>query len=107
MKLRRLNKAGIEQFSGYLDSLFTDEPEDWPEELLTEIGLTDPVANVEVEHRGFTTRLELASYLDERLSKVKDIHIDKDVGIWAWLALFYFREICPVDRNGKLVPGAK
>lgn len=107
MKLRRLNEAGIERFSDYIDSLFSDAPEGWPEELLTEIGLTDPVANVEIEHRGFSTRLELASYLDEHLSAAKDIHIEKDVGIWAWLALFYFREICPVDRDGNMTPGAK
>ena len=108
MRVRRLNTRGIERFEGFLDSVTAGPPQPYPEQVLLDDHSSERLQeSMDVERRGFRSRFEAARYLYERLghSGMKDV--DRDKGLWAWLALFYFEQICPVDKSGHRTPGER
>ncbi len=108
MKVRRFNEHGIQQLSQFLDSLTTDEPHPYPAELLTDPEATEQVdPEVEVEHSPFELRFDAAEYLSAQLGGVGIENLDRDRGLWAWLALFYFNQLCPAEPDGKMKPGER
>jgi hypothetical protein len=108
VKLRRLNAAGIERMSTFLDGLTAPAPEPPPYAILEDPALSEPVSpEIEVEKRAFTSRFELAQYLDDRLGAADVRGVDRDSGIWAWLALLFFESLCVPDRDGRRKPGAR
>lgn len=100
MKLRRLNERGIEQFATYLDRLREDRRLEPPMWLLTDDDASEPAADVEVEKREFPSRMEVGQYLNQILEKAGIAEVDRDAGLWAWLSLFYFDEVCPTKKDG-------
>ncbi|HSP14399.1 MAG TPA: hypothetical protein VLV78_06585 [Thermoanaerobaculia bacterium] len=55
---------------------------------------------MELEERLFQNRLELAEFLRERLQGFERVALMRNVGVWSWLALFYFDQIAPRDGEG-------
>ncbi len=104
MIARRLTENGIARFVQFLDSLTGEFPIAYPEALL-EDDEDAPVAaeRIEVEAREFSNRFAAAKYLDERLTDVDQV--EHDTGLWAWLALFYFEQLCRTGRDGEYRPG--
>jgi hypothetical protein len=108
MKLRRLTEAGIQAFGSFLDVLESEPTRLIPEELLTDSVKSVPISDeVEIEKRTFGSRLEAAKYLDEQFSVAGLADVERDVGLWSWLALFYFDELCPADTSGGRRPGER
>ncbi len=106
--LRRFNSTGIEQWSRFLDSLGTGVPSPFPFFLLEDPTATSPVKPaVELEQRNFPNRFELARHLNERLDRPEFQGIGRDVGLWTWLSLFYFNQLCPADKQGRRQPGER
>jgi len=106
--LRRLNEGGIQRFEEFLDSLTTDTPQAVPVDILTEIATSEPVQpEVEIEDRAFATRFEAARYLNGQLGSAGITNIERDKGLWAWLALYYFGQLCPPDTDGNRKPGER
>jgi hypothetical protein len=103
MKLCRLNEQGMDQFINFLDSLNSDTPLPYPSALLQ-----DPTANevikpeIEIERRSFGSRYAAAEYLYHKFEDSGLTNVEKDHGLWAWLSLFYFEELCPPE-NGRYV----
>jgi hypothetical protein len=62
---------------------------------------------VEIEQRCFTNRLEAAEYLNQLLGNAGFAAVECDRGLWAWLALFYFDQLCPLDSTGARKPGER
>lgn len=107
MKLRRLNKTGIDLFSVYLDALESDPSRNPPNSLLEDAAASDTItAAVEVEQRRFGNRFTAAEYLDQLISKAGLTDVERDIGLWAWLTLFYLDETCPRAR-GERHPGER
>ena len=108
MKLRRLTANGLERFSEFLDSLNTPAPQGLPSWLLNdpEMSTALPV-DVQVEATTFDTRFELAKYLDSKLTDSGLKNFERDVELWAWLALFYFDQLCPLDDDDRRHPGER
>ena len=107
MELRRLNAAGIRLFQAFIDSCNSDQVLPWPELTLTDDAYSEPAAaGVSIERRPFATRFELAEYLHTRLDESGFKPNRSDNGLWAWLACFYFNEICPRSKAGQLQPGS-
>jgi hypothetical protein len=105
VKLHRFNDAGVAQFSQYLDALAADPKLPQPAGLLTDAGCTEVVPpGIDIEQRGFANRMEAASHLFKSLSRTDIKEPEYDVGLWSWLSLFYFDQVCPVDKNGKRKP---
>jgi hypothetical protein len=101
MKLHRLTADGIAQFASYLTQLKAEPTLPPPAHLLTEAGASEPIgADVEVEDKAFATRFDAAAYLDIKLTASGLPSPERDAGLWAWLALFYFDQLCPTGKAG-------
>lgn len=106
MNLRRLNNQGIERFSAFVNSLTGDASLPYPSELLTDHGATEEIhPAIEIEQRSFGSRYAVAEYLFKRFEDSALTDIERDSGLWAWLALFYFNQLYPPDKRGNRKPG--
>lgn len=105
MNLRRFNNDGVIAFSTFRARLASEVNLSIPSQLLGDPALTEEIAGgVTVENRGFATRLEAGCYLNELLERAGVGVPESDVGLWAWLTLFFFDELCPADGNGRRNP---
>lgn len=100
MILHRFNDEGVNRFSRFLDDLSANPAASPPSALLTDALCVEPVsAGVEVEPTPFATRMDAARYLDAILSSLSGCDVERDGGLWAWLSLFYFDQVCPTDAH--------
>lgn len=102
MKLRCLNGVGLREFEEFLRQVKTDDLAELPLHLLDDprYSTAFPLGDVELENREFSNRAEFAEYLDIRFQD-SGIHDDVDVdGVWEWLTLLYFDDVCPVRPDG-------
>lgn len=108
MKLRKLNSDGIRAFSDYLDLLATEPTRAIPINLLSDPRTSESVPRVvEVENKTFGSRFSAAEYLYDRIARAGVDDVNRDVGLWAWLTLFYFGEVCPAEKGGARYPGER
>lgn len=105
--LRRLNAEGIARFSAYLAALRTDRALAPNRSLLVEEPTSEFLAGgVELERPGFSTKKQAAEYLHPRLKTLDHSDLFRDIGLWSWLALYYFDDVCPPNEEGKRKPVA-
>lgn len=101
MKLARLNNEGLHKFELFLDSLAINGALNSPKDLLS---AADTIVNVsgdvEIEDRKFASRFEAARYLHDVLPESAEYDILRDIGLWSWLTLFFFDQVCLLDGNG-------
>jgi len=111
--VRILNKEGIKSFSEFLNGLRTGEKPSPPVDLLDGGEYSESLhVQVEVDNCNFASRLEAAEYLTTKFGGLRDVHYN--AGLWAWLTLFYFDQVCPPneigDRNvgeeARYIPGS-
>src|SRR5437764_14952935 len=101
MYVRRLTDKGSALFEEYLTRLALGAKEEPPLDLLTAPEISVPVeGEASAEPRKFATRLEAASYLRQVLESVPTSEIDHNPGLWNWLSLFYFNQLCPPSSGG-------
>lgn len=106
MEVRRLTNRGIEEFRNYLSGLKNGDTANPPIRILTQPGSSEPVpGNAQIEEKTFGTRLEAARYFNEALSGIESDNIETDIGLWSWISLFYFDQVCPPGTNGLRKPG--
>jgi hypothetical protein len=108
MQLRRLTEQGIERLGAFLDSLTGDAPLPYPARLLEDPEATrriDP--SLEIEQRVFGTRYSAGEYFFNLFRDSGLADVERDRGLWAWLSLFYFEQLCPPDLKGKRRPGER
>jgi hypothetical protein len=104
--VRSLNRLGIERLRGYLAQLRSGAPRAPPTELLEDSALSNELpVEIEMDERRFAGRFQVGQFLNELLSPLGVDVTDRDVGLWAWLALALFDQVCPVDEEGKRHPG--
>lgn len=102
MKLRRLNSAGLTAFADYRMALVAEPTLPPPREILDDDALTEVInGGVEVEPRSFSTRLDAGIFLNELIDRARVAQPERDKGLWGWLTLFFFDEVCPKDGNGR------
>jgi hypothetical protein len=108
MKVRRFNDNGIDIMGQFIDSLNSGEPTSYPEELLTDMDYTKQLdTEVEIEKRNFSNKFEVGEYFNSKFNNIGIENIKRDRGLWSWLALYYFNEICAVDSDGQPKPGER
>jgi hypothetical protein len=102
-RLRTLNAKGIEEFRGFLQEIRRGaEFRPSPAALYVD-DYSAPLRRApEIELRTFGSRMEAAAYLAQVLADTPAS--SDDVGLWSWLALFYFDQLSPVDAAGKRRP---
>ena len=106
MNLRRFNAAGLALYSDFVDQLAADRAAAPPAQILCDDSYSAPVAppaTVEPS-REFRSRLDAGDYLWHVLGTRE---VDRDDGLWAWLSLLYFDQLCPRDANGERRAGER
>lgn len=105
MKLRRFNTDGVNAFATYRMRLTLEPTLLPPVELLEDPALTELLpGDAEVAPRSFANRLEAGLFLNELIDAAAINLPERDRGLWTWLTLFYFDEVCPADGHGKRDP---
>jgi hypothetical protein len=99
-KLRRLNAKGIGAFRELLQHIRDGaEFHASPAILYADEYSQRLPRTIEIEARPFASKYEAAEYLSGVL-----VDVSADVGLWSWLALFYFDQLSPVDADGDRRP---
>ena len=105
MNLRRFNSDGISAFITYRTRLSLEANLPPPMQMLDDPALTEEIpGTIDVIKKTFTTRLEVGRFMDELLEQSGIALPEHDRGLWSWLTLFYFDEVCPPDGNGNRDP---
>ena len=100
--LRCLNESGIEEFREYLYANNSVSKAPAPVHLLDDPRFSTPstYSDIEVEHREFDTRLDFARYFDECARSSNMEGATDEPGLWEWLTVFYFDQVCPFHQDG-------
>jgi len=107
MKLRRLREEGIRRFDDYLDLLKINPSAPPPVEILTDETTSEEVARIEVTPQPLGTRFVAGQWLHGVLEQTRLRDTARDKGLWAWLSLLFFDEVCPADGRGHRKPGER
>jgi hypothetical protein len=105
MKLRRLNADGLRLFAEYLDALKITPSLPPPVALLTDDATSEQAAPVEIARQTFPSRFAAGQWLYDTLEAARLADVARDAGLWAWLSLLHFDEVCPPDGRGHRKPG--
>jgi hypothetical protein len=104
--VRILNDEGVRKFRQYLADLRAGSTSASPRGILTDAWCSAKLPIIiEIGNRIFETRLEAAKYLCEILRPIGHSKIEQNVGLWTWLSLYYFDQVCPISKTGKPSPG--
>ena len=103
--VRVLNAEGLAKFTEYLADLRSAPSKAPPFELLTDGRYSDPFdPPVTIEQRSFNSAYEIGAYMIEVFESCEDRLISRNHGLWSWLALFYFDQLCKPDGSGNRKP---
>ena len=107
MKLRKLNGSGIKQFEQFRNT----DPRDIQtlSTIVSDARFSEEIGSeITVRQQIFGTRFDVGKYLDELFSEAEDLDLNKNKGLWTWLAAFYFEQLCPSGNrpgeNARWVP---
>jgi hypothetical protein len=104
MMLRRFNDSGLKAFGDMLAHCRSHPADPMNEDLLETPQFTSELQQaVEVEQRVFKTRGDAVVYLESVLSAIPDFEVEQDAGLWSWLSLFYFDQVCPLKAGERKV----
>jgi len=103
--LRRLTPKGVEAFRGHLRSIRAGaEFQASPAILFVDEYSARATPHVDIGQRQFASKLDAATYLADVLRPLDGPALLNDIGLWSWLALFYFDQLSPVGPDGKRKP---
>ena len=103
---RSLNRTGIERLRACLSNLRTGARIRLPVELLEEAAYSHELpVDIAIDPGAFADRLAMAKHLNERLRSLDREITDGDPGLWAWLSLLCFDQLCPARDDGTRRPG--
>ena len=107
MIIRRLNENGVMALNSFLDRAENDSDILPPKTLLESDETSEQLPiEIDIESRRFSNRFEAAEYLHTLFAPHELPGMERDVGLWAWLALFFSDQLFSL-RKGKRVPGAR
>jgi hypothetical protein len=103
--LRKLSIEGVKKFEFYLDDLRKGKYNDPPRVLLDDPAYSEVLPwSVEVETKEFKSRYDMGTYLVTALAPSDQKSISHDIGVWTWLSLFYFDQLCPKGAGDVRTP---
>lgn len=103
-ELRQLNSVGIQEMREFIDSLRAGEVQAVPD-LLWGSRTSESVPGAPlIEHLHFATKYDAGAYLATALEPLPRTMVDGNAGLWSWLSLYYFDELCPPDTEGRRHP---
>ena len=104
--VRKLNSRGLGYFKKYLNDLRENPDLKPPFEILENPDYSENFQDkAHVEQMDFQYRTHMVKYLSKALESLNTSLGAKNIGLWSWLSLFYFDQVCAKDLNGKRVSG--
>jgi len=104
--VRKLTDAGIVKFTEYLKRLAGGEIVDPPFHLLTEAESSEALlGSAEVDAIALESKLAAAKYLQDQLATLDKSEVENNAGLWTWLSLLLFDQVCPAGPHGQRTPG--
>jgi len=101
MKVRILNTEGIQLFSSFLDRIESEKNVTVPN-ILEDLNYTEELpVDVFLDNKTFKNRTELAGHIFNRFSESNLQTSDNDIGLWTWITLYYFDQVCPDKAVGR------
>lgn len=99
--LRVLTDQGTTEFRAYLRRVREGAAEPPPFELLNSPGGSAelPVV-IWIEQAHLATKQAAAEYLNALLKPLDPRQVIRNAGLWSWLALFFFDQLAPPNRDG-------
>ena len=100
---RVMTPRGTERFRAWLiRGAAIGEPT--PQTLLVDPECSAPLAQtIEIEGTPggapFANRYDFGTYLRNKLALLDPLEIARDIGLWNWLSLFYFDQLCPSPKE--------
>jgi len=95
-QVRALNTTGLEQFRAYLAQIRGGASAKPPFSLLTDSAATTELSTEAwVDRHLFASRWSLGEYLNAQLAPLPTREVEGYRGLWAWLSLFFFDQVCP------------
>jgi len=106
MKICRLTAQGIERFIRYLDSLKTEHPQQFPQELMVPSEYAAEIGGDTgwLDALDLTDRLKTAKGLDEVVHNLGLQSAERDKGFWTWCSAYLFDRLCK-RSSGRYNPG--
>jgi hypothetical protein len=102
--LRQFLPEGIQAFRSFLASSRESLRTPVPRQLLEDKTMTELVnPAITVEPKRFATRRDAAVYLHAVLKPLAESDVEANVGLWTWLSLFFFDEVCPAADGYRVV----
>jgi len=102
--VRQFNPAGVRAFQSSLARCREAPQTPAPRHLLEDDAFTETVEpTITVQPKRFRTRRDAAAYLSAALAPLGEPNIAGNAGLWTWLTLFFFDEVCPADQGGRHV----
>jgi len=101
--IRVLSKQGKEKFINYIQAVKNGSSESPP---ISQMAYTpwsfEFTPEIKVEDKKFSTRTEMGQYLVElfEAANIDRKNIVNNLGLWSWLALFWFDILCPPASDG-------
>ncbi len=84
----------------WLDAIQNERATSVPEELVNPGALVESTGYGDIaEPRVFETRFDWATYSLSLMGNAPDIRVQADSGMWAWLTLVYFDQVCPTSNG--------
>jgi hypothetical protein len=100
--IRTFNEEGLNEFERLITEIRNGNIKNIPEDFPFDTNFTsvhEPIINL--EKLAYKNKNELIPYIVERLDLRSNKRLYFDKGLWSWLAVFYFDNICPIDGHGK------
>ncbi|MDF1818641.1 MAG: hypothetical protein P1U54_08385 [Immundisolibacteraceae bacterium] len=105
MVLSRFNATGIDRFQAMLQEMREGITYESPLSIIGDESLIEKIpAKASLDTKTFSSRGEMAGYLNRILSTAEIPDDMADDGLWAWLSAFYIDTVCPFDESGMRVP---
>jgi hypothetical protein len=99
--VRLLNADGTRLFREYVDHARKGSSEDPPLHLLTDDATSmQPDFAATIVNQPFASRAEFGRYLVDAFKDVGRRRLSREAGVWNWLALRYFDQLCPPSASG-------
>jgi len=102
MNCKSLNNKALNIFKEYIyKSRESDTRLNPPFQLLEDSEYTDNLLNnIELDkNKQFRNRYEMGQYLDSIIDNITFEKYLDNVGLWSWIALFYFDQFCPEGKK--------
>lgn len=99
--VRLLNQDGTRLFREYVDRARKGSAEAPPWHLLTdEATSSKPDFTATIAMQSFASRAEFGRHLVDAFRQVGRRRLSREAGVWNWLALRYFDQLCPPSASG-------